>query len=357
MNLKTVEMKKIEWILLIAATLIFTTSMFAQGCEVDDPSDTLAPAKIKIFGYLQPEYQYTQGDPGESTFTFRRARIGVRGRVLDDFTYYFMLEASPFIGGQTPGVYLMDAFVTWDRFDWAKISMGSYKQPFGLEVYATGCHNLVTIDRAIVSDQLVVPQRDYGIMLLGGDTTTRFSYAVAVMNGSGLLVKDENNKKDFVGRATYQLFDWMHLGASFRYGYPVPNDNDSDRTTWGGEIRLDFNNLHIQGEYIEDEGAYNRAADAGCGSEPLELGERRAGAYGMIWYDTKWNLQPVFKYEYFDQDLDVKDIPNAYSERMTIGLNYFFSKNVRVQLNYQANIETVINEDNDRFLAQIQVRF
>jgi hypothetical protein len=350
-------MKKIEWILLIAALLIFSGSLFAQGCDADEPGDTLAPPKIKIFGYIQPEYQYTFSDPAESTFAFRRARIGVRGTILEDFSYYFMLEASPFIGGDTPGAYLMDAFVTWHKFDWAKVSIGSYKQPFGLEVYETACSKLVTIDRAIVSDQLVVPQRDYGIMVLGGNPNDGFSYAVALMNGSGLLVKDENSKKDIVGRATYTLFDWMRIGGSFRYGYPVPNDDDSDRTTWGAEVRFDFNNLHIQGEYIEDEGAYNRAADAGCGSEPLELGERRAGAYGMVWYDTKWNLQPVFKYEYFDQDLDVKDIPNAYSERMTLGLNYFFSKNVRVQLNYQANIETVINKDNDRLLAQIQVMF
>ena len=42
---------------------------------------------------------------------------------------------------------------------------------------------------------------------------------------------------------------------------------------------------------------------------------------------------------------------------MTIGLNYYFNKAVRLQVNYQANIETVINEDNDKFLAQIQVVF
>ena len=349
-------MKNIIWIILVGLMVGFTQNSFAQGCDVDDPNDTIPTPAIKIFGYIQPEYQHTFSDPNEGTFAFRRARFGVRGRVLEDFTYYFMIEASPFIGG-TGSPFLMDAFVTWDRFEMAKISVGSYKQPFGLEVYETACSQLITIDRAIVSDQVVVPQRDYGLMLLGGGPNSRLNYAVAVMNGSGLNIKDENNKKDFVGRVTYQLFDFLHLGGSFRYGYPVPNDDDTDRTTWGGEIRLDFNNLHIQGEYIQDEGGYNRAADTGCGSEPLELGERRAGAYGMVWYETKWNLEPVFKYEYFDQDLDQDNIPNAYSERMTLGINYHFSKKVRLQVNYQANIETVVNKDNDRFLAQIQVMF
>jgi phosphate-selective porin len=343
-------------ILLFVLVFLFqVNNIYSQGCDVDDPNDSIPAAKIKIFGFLQPEYNYTLSDPAESTFAFRRARIGVRGRLFEDFTYYFMLETSPFIGG-VGSAYLMDAFVSWDKYNWTRIAVGSFKQPFGLEV-ATACNALLTIDRAIVSDQLVVPQRDYGLMLLGGNKYTKFGYAVALMNGSGLNTKDENNKKDIIGRATYKLFDFMTIGASFRYGYPVPNDNDDSRTTYGGEILLEFNNLHIQGEYIYDEGAYNRAADAGCGAEPLELAEKRDGAYGMIWYDTKWNLQPVFKYEFFDQDLDRKDIPNAYSERMTLGVNYFFNDSIRLQVNYQANIETVLNIDNDKFLAQIQVVF
>lgn len=327
----------------------------AQGCDAEDPNDSIAPAKIKIFGFMQPEYNYTFSDPAESTFKFRRARVGVRGRLFEDWSYYFMLETSPFIGG-VGSAYLMDAFVTWDKYNWARISVGSYKQPFGLEVQ-TACNALITIDRAIVSDQLVVPQRDYGISVWGGNVNTRLNYALAIMNGSGLNKVDNNNKKDVVGRVTYKVLDFMTIGGSFRYGYPKLNNNDDSRTTYGAEILFDINNLHIQGEYIVDEGAYDPGADTGCGSEPLALGEKRAGAYGMIWYDTKWNLQPVFKFEYFDQDLDLKDVPYRYSERMTLGLNYYFNKAVRLQVNYQANIETVIEQDNDKFLAQIQVVF
>lgn len=348
-------MKNFITIVIVLMISMLTTQLQAQGCDVEDPNDTIAPAKIKLFGFMQPEYNYTLSDPAESTFKFRRARIGVRGRLFEDWTYYFMLETSPFIGG-VGSAYLMDAFVTWDKYNWARIAVGSYKQPFGLEVQ-TACNALITIDRAIVSDQLVVPQRDYGISVWGGNVNTRLNYAVALMNGSGLNQVDNNNKKDIVGRVTYKLFDFMTIGGSYRYGFPKLNNDEDSRTTYGGEILLEFNNLHIQGEYIHDEGAYDPGADTGCGSEPLALGEKRDGAYGMIWYDTKWNLQPVFKYEFFDQDLDLKDVPYRYSERMTLGLNYYFNKAIRLQVNYQANIETVINNDNDKFLAQIQVVF
>jgi len=352
-------------ILLFVLAFIFqVNNTYAQGCDSDEPENDSIPApKIKIFGFFQPEYNYTLSDPSESTFAFRRARIGVRGRVFEDFSYYMMLETSPFIGG-VGSAYLMDAFITWDKYNWAKISVGSFKQPFGLEV-VTACSKLTTIERAIVSDQLVSPQRDYGIIVMGGNKYTKFNYSVALMNGTGLNTKDNNNKKDIIGRVTYKVLDFMTIGGSFRYGFPRYDNNDRDlifghtRTTYGGDILLNFNNLHIQGEYIYDTGDYNLDAGGGCGSEPLILGKKRDGAYGMVWYDTKWNIQPVFKYEFFDQDLDKKNWvnPNLYSERMTIGVNYFFNDKIRLQVNYQANIETVINVDNDKFLAQIQVVF
>ena len=340
-------------LLLFVLVYIFqVNNLYAQGCDAAEPAnDSIAVPKVKVFGFIQPEFNYTFSDPAESTFTFRRARIGVTGKVLKDFRYYMMLETSPFIGG-VGSAYLMDAFIAWEKYNWARIAVGSYKQPFGLEV-STACNSLTTIDRAIVSDQLVSPQRDYGLMVLGGNKYNRLNYFVALMNGRGLNVKDNNTKKDIIARVTYKPFDFMTIGGSFRYGYP--NNNTDTRTTYGGEILFKFNNLHIQGEYIQDEGDYNRAAGGGCGSEPLELGEKRSGAYGMVWYDTKWNVQPVFKYEYFDQDHDIKDI--GYSERMTLGINYFFNDKIRLQVNYQANIETYINIDNDKFLAQIQVIF
>ena len=63
-----------------------------------------------------------------------------------------------------------------------------------------------------------------------------------------------------------------------------------------------------------------------------------------------------FKYEFFDSDITIKD-NIGYSERMTVGFNYFVNDKVRFQVNYLANIETVQNVDNDALIAQVQVRF
>ena len=73
-------------------------------------------------------------------------------------------------------------------------------------------------------------------------------------------------------------------------------------------------------------------------------------------YNINEKFQPVLKYEFFDPNLDIKD-DGSYLERFTVGLNYFFSDRVRFQLNYLANIDTVINVDNDALIAQMQVKF
>ena len=347
---------KTRILLIFIALFAFTTnSSFAQGCEDDAPASSTSgvpsTSNMTFFGYIQPMFESHFTDANENTFKFKRARLGVRGRVNRSFSYYVALETSDFVSSDG-NVYLLDAFITYDKHEWTKFSMGSFKQPFGLEV-TTACHALTTIDRAIVSDQLVAPQRDLGLMMLGGTSKTKFRYSLALMNGRGLGVKDNNTKKDVIGRASYKLFDFLTVGGSFRYGYP--NNNDLDRTTYGAEFLINYKGFAVQGEYIYDEGDYNRAADGGCGSTPLELGEKRAGAYVMATYNVNEKFQPVFKYEYFDQDLDIKKI--GYQEMMTLGVNYFINAKTRLQVNYQNKIETGLSIDNDALLMQLQVRF
>ena len=343
----------------ILIAIFFTlqiNSTFAQGCEDDPPPPkkekttvTIQKPSATFFGYFQPQFENHFTDIKTNTFKFKRARFGVRGNINTDFSYYVMLEASSFVSS-TGSPYILDAFITYKKYDWAKFSVGSFKQPFGLEV-TTACHNLKTIDRSFVSDQLVAPQRDLGLMMLGGNKATKFNYALALMNGRGLGVTDNNTKKDFIGRASYQLFDFLSLGASFRYGYP--NNNDLERTTYGVDVLAKYRNFSLQTEYIYDEGDYNRALDGGCGSTPVELGEEREGGYIMLSYKhNKW--EPVFKYEYFDADTSIKKL--GYQEIMTLGVNYFFNNKTRMQINYQNKIETATSIDNDALLIQFQIK-
>lgn len=335
-------------------SLLQTNKAFAQGCEDDAPTTATSGVpttkSMTVFGYIQPQYNNYFTENGENTFNFKRARLGVRGRVNRSFSYYVVLETSAFIGGGD--AYLLDAFITYDKHEWAKFSLGSFKQPFGREV-TTACHSLTTIDRSIVADQLIAPQRDMGLMILGGSSKTKLRYSLALMNGRGLGVNDNNEKKDMIGRASYQLLDFINVGASFRYGYPT--NNDDTRTTIGIDAIVNYNDFTIQGEYIMDEGDYNRAAGGGCGADPLPLGDEREGGYVMATYNINEKLQPVLKYEYFDADKSQTLL--GYQEMFTLGVNYFINKSTRLQINYQAKEIDGITGNNDALLMQLQVRF
>ncbi len=360
MSLKKQTMKSNIYILFALVFLFQVNTAFSQGCDGDDPvtSDSTSTQSIKVFGYIQPQYDYNfDGGDNENTFKFKRARLGVRGTVYEDWSYYFMLEASPFIGGDDQeDVYLMDAFITYNADNWAKISLGTYKQPFSLEL-ATPCNALTTIERSVVVDQLVSPQRDFGIGVFGGNKYNKLNYAFAIMNGRGLKVVDNNTKKDIVGRVTYKVTNFLTVGGSFRYGYPKLNNIEDSRTTYGGEFLVELDKLKVQGEFLHDEGAYQAGAGGGCGVDPIDLdGLTSEGAYIMGSYDINEKFQPVLKYEYFDPNTELKNNID-YQERMTIGMNYFFNERVRFQLNYLANIETVVNKDNDALLIQMQIKF
>lgn len=342
-------MKKILFIFISLAFLLSPQMLKAQGCE-EPSTDEGDEGKVNVWGFIQPQYEFHMTDPSTNTFKFKRARIGVTGNIPYDFSYYVVVENSAFVS-QSGYPYLLDAFISYKRYKWAKFSVGSFKQPFGQEV-AMGCHKLHTIERAIVSDQIVSPQRDMGIMMLGGDGESAFHYSVAIMNGRGLGIKDNNTKKDLIGRLTYRPLEFLTIGGSFRYGHP--NTNDADRKSFAAEMALNINEFQVFGEYIYDEGDYNRAAGGGCGSDPITLGDKRSGAYVMAMYMTSFMLQPVLKWEYFDSD---QATDNNTTYMTTLGLNYFFNDWTRMQINYQYRAEKGAEIPNDALLVQLQVKF
>lgn len=343
-------MKKL-YLFLIAA-FIGTAGVKAQGCATPKSAEG-----VNVFGFLQTQYDYNMYDEPESNFGFNRARIGAMGNVPYDFSYYVLLETSPF-KKDGPKAYLLDAFITYNRFSFATASVGSFKVPFGLEL-STPCNALHTINRSKVVNELTAPDRDMGIMLLGGNDTTLIKYSVALTNGSGLLVKDPDTFKDVIGRVVIQPLKWLSVGGSFKTGKSENTDPTLGNNTYkrfGGELELNIARFLVQSEFIvgEDNGSYT--VGGGCGGDPqlVQGSVKRGGMFVMALYNTPWNLQPVLKYENYNSDMD-KD--NNLEQITTFGINYFFNDWIRLQLNYEYAAEQAQEIKNDRFMAQLQVKF
>lgn len=340
-------MKKIT-LFLMGLFLLGAVQTFGQGCM--EPS---SDEGVSVIGFLQPEFQMKETSDGwTNSFAFRRARLGVTGNVPYDFSYYFMVDFSRYMPDSP---YLLDAFITYNRFSFAKFTIGQYKPPFSQELN-TACHKLYTIQRSKVVNELALPNRDQGLMMWGSFAKSIVNYNVAIMNDYRRGFYDENNNKAFVGRVTIQPWDFLRFGGSFKTSVTGSN-SDNDVTRYAGELQVTWKGLLLQAEYIwgEDTGSYTTGG--GCDGTPIEIHEgpiTRGGMYAILGYMTPINLQPIVKFETYDPDTsDGSQFETAF----TGGLNYFFNDWTRLQVNYSYRAEGDNEVPNDCFLVQMQINF
>lgn len=351
----------------------------AQGCETDTPTEG-----YKIMGYIQPQFNYyfygndANGNAVKnSTFLFKRARLGVMGSIPYNISYYVMTELSPVAGGPQ----LLDAYITYSPFGkYARFSIGQFKSPYSLELN-TPCFALHTINRSTVVNQLASPFRDMGVMVLGTfGKNDWISYRVALLNGKGLNTQDDNQNKDLAANIHFTPLKWLTVGASYRgglVGLKQANGDQDSFKRYAFDLTVNKGNLLVQGEYLfsNDKGVI--ISDGGCGGKAAEvttttlattsLAEyNKSGFWALVQYKTPWNLQAVVKFQTYDPDgtiYDYQGVSQNYVENTTtLGINYFINDWTRVQVNYLYNAEKktngIVNEyDNDALLIQVQVKF
>jgi phosphate-selective porin len=339
---------------LIAAILAFALlpgQVSAQGCM-----EATSDEGVSVVGYIQSQFEYAFGeDEDQYSFTFERARVGLVGNVPYDVSYYIMLEFSPFKEGAP---YLLDGFVTYSRLaPYASFSMGQFKAPFSLELN-TPCQSLHTIKRSLVVRELASPDRDLGVLVTGSHEKL-LSYRLAVMNGTGRGVVDNNKGKGIAGRVVVTPVEQVSLGGSYRHWTTpsdVPDADEDERTRFGGELEVRYGDALLQAEYItgEDKGSYQTGGSCG---DPVVIHQGsldRGGFFVQGMYMTRWNLQPVLKYESYDPNTD----EDGDKEQITtFGFNYFLNDWTRVQVNYLYAAEEENEVSNDEMLVQFQVKF
>lgn len=356
-------MKKVL-ILAIIFSAISTYSL-AQGC-MGGGGDL-----VGVHGFIQPQFNYslngTAADGSSldvNNFTFNRARIGVLGEIPYDIEYYFFIEASSF-KSQSKLPHLLDAYVTYTRFGkWAKISLGQFKSPFGLE-QNTSCSGLYTVNRAEVTSQLAGPQRDLGVLISGGNDETLLKYSIGFMNGSGMNVEDDNNNKNIIGRLVVKPLEYLSVGGSFKYGKINPTDLAqplNEILRYAGELQFKHNNMLLQVEYIQGQDKLFSTSRipiyGGCGGivgfDTKQPGTyTKSGLMVMAAYLTPWKVEPVAKFDMWNSDHSVS---NATVNYLTFGINYYVNDYSRVQVNY-VNVQESNPVTNDMIMVQLQAKF
>jgi phosphate-selective porin OprO and OprP len=138
-----------------------------------DGADTL-----HVHGYVQADDHWfssnLNGEPLD-TFFFRRIRPLFEGTIFHAVDYRFM----PDFGQNNPQI--QEAFMEWRTFPFAKLRVGKFKEPIGLEVLKAD-RDLTFAERSLASD--LVPLRYMGAQVGGSMLSNSIAYEVGYFNGS-----------------------------------------------------------------------------------------------------------------------------------------------------------------------------
>jgi len=245
--------------------------------------------KIKISGYVQPQYRYTDliNTPypigtfsggtfpanTKSMFQVRRGRFKI---TYDNILTMFVIQ----LDAVQSGIVLKDTYLMLIE-PWTKsfgLQMGVFDRPFGYEIsYSSGSRE--SPERSRLFQTLFPGERELGAKLFYAPQMGPLSMLradVGIFNGSGPTSNEYDNFKDIIGHVSYQLpFDEFGLAL------------DLGVSGYLGNVRNNTRFLYTMGTPAG--GAPVFTIDSTATNVSAGVGRRYFGLDAQIYYDL-----PVF---------------------------------------------------------------
>lgn len=359
-------MKEIR-ILITLLTLSLCATLSAQ----EEESKWYDHINLSGFGMLQ--FQTSNADGSyDNTFNIRMLCLALDGTITPQFYYKAQMLVSGSSSTLLTAPRLVDFYLQWQRYKAFKIRIGEMITPFTFE---TSIH---PVDVGFMANSTAVTclaggndrtgmhpsgGRDIGIMIHGDilfarDGRSMLYYALAVVNGQGINVRDVDKKKNLVGQLWVSPFKGMRIGGSAWLG------SYARKGTWNDEVSgasmsgvrslnqfryamgFDYDNAgwRVRSEYIHATGeAFAREMinthDPSASDCTLsDMGNKADGFYVLMIAPVKrekWNIKA--RYDLYRCSSDWIRSKGIYE----VGIDYLVNKHIRFSAEY-----VVVNDRN-----------
>lgn len=292
-------------------------------------------------------------ESGYSTgFNLRRTRLKSYGNLNKSMKWYMQFAYDK----QKPSV--LDAAIDIKFFKNVYMKIGKQVTPGSISGAVTSVSKLKFVERAMFvknwsNNSGLSSYRTIGVQIYGTLFNKKLLYALMAGNpdANNLFTPSVSNS-DYSGneaiqlfaRIEYNLFRKLKIGSFFIDG--SESLINSEKTSIGFHCLYNSSKIYAKGEYIQG----NNIND--------DVKTVYSGAQVVFGYKIK-KIEPIIRYDYYISDPDASDI-KKYSN-FTIGMNFIYSKNFKVLLNYVYRSEK-INEvkdflNNDIFYINFQTQF
>ena len=387
-------MKKLITLALMAIVL----TAHAQEKTTIEVPQWVKNVKFSGYGMLQYQgsdpYKVAKDDDGNpileknssNTFKLRLARFILDGKI-GDFDWRAQIQGTNATGPGQPTVQLVDLYAEWRRFPEFKIRAGQFKRCFtfenpthpitqGWRGYADVVNKLSAFgDR---TGERSSGGRDIGIQFAGdlfpnANGRRLFHYQLGIYNGEGVNESDKDNRKDIIGGIWVMPIKGLRIGAfgwtgsrgNMVYDYEVLPDGTKKALTCSmsknryalsaeystGEYMFRTEYIHSQGWGAASPGNNERIID-------YSKGDKADGWYvfGIVPI-IKGKLQAKARYQTYRNQKEWSTSVN----QIECGLNYFFTKNLEMHLEYSRvndrSIEIANEKKHNYNLVDVELDF
>ena len=360
--------KTCMWRTLAVVLAVFSSvAAMGQSKQSDGDIDWMKDftSRITLNGYAQGGWSYQ--DPNgvkTNSYNLKRTLLCAKARITDRWSFLFIHDFSSVVQE-----FYTDYRISNDKS--LTVRLGQFKHSYTMEnpLSPTMLELIDVYSQAVLylagegPDPLngVNYGRDMGLEVYGDLGEGLLHYELALMSGQGINRKDLNNQKDFIAKLEVRPVNGFRVVAS---GY-LGTGNAVGTAAWNPDIKVGDNykrnRYSVGAEYktLPYTGSkYKEARPASVRAEWLggqdgDVGSR--GGYVTTCIPVVDALDVVASGETFDRNTKVDGWDQT---NLTVGLQYWFYKKCRLQLQYtRCLLGEELGKDYNWLQAQVQVAF